>query len=121
MSAVTVELQGKVYQREMPTLRDRWQRIVGGHTFTAYMFLLIPLFVLFFIKIYPVFFNVYLSFTKYDLFNPVTFVGLKNYQDVFGQDVNLKAIRNTLYFAIGAVPIGTSLALVVAGLLRRRP
>ena len=101
------------------TMRDRLQRFLAGETFTAYAFLLIPLFILFFIKIYPVFYNVFLSFTNYDLFSPLKFVGLKNYQDVFGQDVNVKAIRNTVYFAIGAVPIGTSLALIVAGLLNQ--
>ncbi len=44
---------------------------------------------------------------------------MKNYQDVFSQEVNLKAIRNTILFAVGAVPFGTVLALIVAGLLNQ--
>lgn len=103
----------------VPTRRERWNRIVNSDTFVAYTYLAIPLFVLFFIKIYPVFYNVFLSFTNYDLFSPLRFVGLDNYQHAFSQEVNLKAIRNTLYFTIGAVPLGTALALIVAALLNQ--
>ena len=115
----TVTAPAKNQTQASVSWQERWQRFVSGETFTAYLFLIIPLFILFFIKIYPVFYNVFLSFTNYDLFSPLKFVGLKNYQDVFSQEVNLKAIRNTLLFAVGAVPIGTSLALIVAGLLNQ--
>ncbi|MEM7132954.1 MAG: sugar ABC transporter permease [Chloroflexota bacterium] len=99
------------------TFGERIRRFMAGDTFTAYVFLLVPILLLTAIKIYPVFYNVYLSFTNYDLFSPIKFVGVDNYADVFSQDVNLKAIRNTIYFTIGAVPLGTVLALTVAGLL----
>ncbi len=98
---------------------ERISRIINSDTFVAYTYLVIPLFILFFIKIYPVFYNFYVSFTNYDLFSPIKFVGVDNYVDVFTQEVNLKAIRNTLYFTIGAVPIGTALALIVAALLNQ--
>lgn len=104
--------------REIP-LGERINRVVNSDTFVAYTFLAVPFFVLFFIKIYPVFYNVLLSFTNYDLFSPIKFVGIDNYRDVFSQDVNVKAIRNTLYFTVGAVPIGTALALVIAALLNQ--
>lgn len=102
-----------------PPRRDRLSRLVNSDTFVAYTYLAIPLFILFFIKIYPVFYNVFLSFTNYDLFSPLKFVGLDNYQHAFSQEVNLKAIRNTLYFTIGAVPLGTILALIIAALLNQ--
>jgi multiple sugar transport system permease protein len=117
MSTITVEPKSQAQAQPKLSWQERWHRLVSGETFTAYMFLLVPLFILFFIKIYPVFYNVFLSFTNYDLFSPLEFVGLKNYHDVFSQEVNLKAIRNTILFAVGAVPIGTVLALIVAGLL----
>ena len=98
---------------------DRFSRVVNGDTFVAYTFLVIPIFILFFIKIYPVFYNFLLSFTNYDLFSPLKFVGIDNYRDVMLQEVNRKAIRNTLYFTILAVPLGTMLALVIAALLNQ--
>jgi multiple sugar transport system permease protein len=119
MSTITADSRQQPQPQAKLSRQERWQRFVGGESFTAYLFLLIPIFILFFIKIYPVFYNIFLSFTNYDLFSPLEFVGLKNYRDVFSQDVNLKAIRNTVLFAVGAVPIGTSLALVVAGLLNQ--
>jgi len=119
MSTITADSRQQPQSQAKLSRQERWQRFVGGESFTAYLFLLIPIFILFFIKIYPVFYNIFLSFTNYDLFSPLEFVGLKNYRDVFSQDVNLKAIRNTVLFAVGAVPIGTSLALVVAGLLNQ--
>ena len=119
MSTLTAEPKSPTQLKTQISFQERIRRWMAGETFTAYLFLTIPLFILFFIKIYPVFYNVFLSFTNYDLFSPIKFVGLDNYQHVFSQDVNLKAIRNTIYFAIGAVPIGTCIALVVAALLNQ--
>ena len=119
MSTLTAEQKSQPQHPPTITRQERIQRWMAGETFTAYMFLLIPLLILFFVKVYPVFYNVFLSFTNYDLFSPLKFVGLDNYRDVFSQDVNLKAIRNTIYFAVGAVPIGTILALIVAALLNQ--
>ncbi|MCB0090416.1 MAG: sugar ABC transporter permease [Caldilineaceae bacterium] len=119
MSTLTADSRRAVDVGAAPSLQERWQRFTGSETFTAYLFLIVPLLILFAIKIYPVFYNVFLSFTNYDLFSPLEFVGLKNYRDVFGAEVNIKAIRNTILFAVGAVPIGTTLALVVAGLLNQ--
>lgn len=119
MATLTANSRETRAAQPTPSARERWQRFMAGETFTAYLFLFVPLLLLFLIKIYPVFYNVVLSFTNYDMFSPLKFVGLKNYQDVFAADVNIKAIRNTLLFAVGAVPLGTLLALVVAGLLNQ--
>jgi len=119
MSTLTVKSEPTGRVRPPVSWNERLRRWMAGDTFTAYLFLLAPLVILFFIKIYPVFYNTYVSFTNYDLFSPIEFVGLENYRHVFTQEVNLKAIRNTLYFTIGAVPLGTALALVIAALLNQ--
>ena len=96
--------------------RARW---LSYETLTAYAFLAIPLLLFFFLKFYPVFYNVVLGFTNYDLFSPIKFVGLKNFEYVFTDDVMLKSIRNTLIFTVGIVPVGTALALLLATLLNQ--
>ena len=96
--------------------RPRW---LSHETFTAYAFLILPLALFVFTKFYPVFYNVVLSFTNYDLFNPIKFTGAENYVYVFTNEVTLKAIRNTLIFTVGIVPIGASLALIIATLLNQ--
>ena len=97
--------------------RERLYRITNSQAFVAFLFLAIPVLLLAALKIYPVFYNLYLSFTRYELFEPPRFVGMKNYNYVFSNSVTRQSIVNTLLFTIEAVPIGTALALVIAKLL----
>ena len=97
--------------------RARLYRVTNSQAFVAFLFLLIPVLLLALLKIYPVFYNIYLSFTRYELFEPPRFVGLKNYNYVFSNSVTRQSIINTLLFTIEAVPIGTALALTIAKLL----
>ena len=97
--------------------RDRLYRLTNSQAFVAFLFLLIPVLLLALLKIYPVFYNIYLSFTRYELFEAPRFVGLKNYNYVFSNSVTRQSIVNTLLFTIEAVPVGTALALTIAKLL----
>ena len=113
MTTITDRSSSRV-QRE-----NRLRQWLSRDTFTAYLFLAIPLLLFIFTKFYPVLYNVVLSFTNYDLFSPMKFTGLENYRYIFTNEVTLKAIRNTVLFTIGIVPIGTSLSLTVATLLNQ--
>ncbi len=97
--------------------RQRTYRLFNSQAFVAFLFLLVPVLLLAALKIYPVFYNLYLSFTRYELFEAPRFVGLKNYNYVFTNTVTRQSIINTLLFTIEAVPIGTALALTIAKLL----
>lgn len=101
------------------TWGERLYNIYNSETFTGYVLILIPILILFTLKVYPVFYNLYLSFTRYELFEPARFVGLKNYKYVFTDEVILKSILNTIKFVIEAVPLGTVIALVVATVLNQ--
>ncbi len=104
-----------------PRAKAGWQqriyRIYNSQAFVAFVFLLVPVLLLTALKIWPVFYNLFLSFTRYELFEPPRFVGMKNYNYVFSNSVTRQSIVNTLLFTIEAVPIGTSLALTIAKLL----
>ena len=119
MSTTIVDSKGTT-SGTSTTFRDWMYRLGNSDTFVAYTFLAIPLIIFFLIKFYPVAYNIVLSFTNYDLFSPIKFIGLKNYNEVFTEEVTLKAIRNTLYFTIGTVPLGTALALIIAALLNQK-
>jgi multiple sugar transport system permease protein len=97
----------------------RISRILDSDGFTAFLFLFIPLLILGALKFYPVVFNVAISFTNYDLSPNARFVGLRNYQEIFTNDVYIRAIRNTLLYVVGTVPIGTFLSLSIAALLNQ--
>lgn len=73
----------------------------------AYLFL-IPFFGIFTLfVIIPVIWGFVISFTSYDLINPVKWTGLSNYIDLVTNDeLFIIALKNTLYFAVVAGPIG---------------
>lgn len=97
--------------------RQRLYRALNSQAFVAALFLLVPVALLAALKIWPVFYNLYLSFTRYELFEPPRFYGLKNYSYVFTNSTVRQSIFNTLLFTIEAVPIGAALALIIAKLL----
>lgn len=117
MDAAVSELL--VSRQEAVDWRQRIYQLFNSQAFVAFLFLLVPVLLLFVLKIYPVFYNLYLSFTRYELFEAPRFVGIKNYNYVFTNAVTRQSIINTLLFTIEAVPIGTALALVIAKLLNQ--
>ena len=114
---MSVALNRPLASSEELDWRARLYRLTNSQAFVALLFLLIPVLLLAALKIYPVFYNLYLSFTRYELFEPPRFVGMKNYNYVFSNSVTRQSIINTLLFTIEAVPVGTALALVIAKLL----
>ena len=109
--------KGGIAQEDLIDWRQRLYRFYNSQAFVAVLFLLVPVLLLTALKIYPVFYNIYLSFTRYELFEPPRYVGMKNYNYVFSNSVTRQSIINTLLFTIEAVPVGTALALTIAKLL----
>ncbi len=63
---------------------------------------------------------VFFSFTDYDLFNAPTWVGLRNYANLFRDDLFLTALRNSLVFAAVVTSVQTFGALVMAAVLNQK-
>ena len=68
----------------------------------------------------PMLYSLYLSLTNARLGKIGDFVGLKNYLDVFKDDLFFVALKNTLYFAIFSVPLQLLLAFFLASLLNQK-
>jgi len=82
---------------------------------TAYVFLSPYLFTFSVFTVFAVCRAFYLSFTKYDLFSPPQWVGLKNYILLFRKEEFIKhALPNTLKYVAGVVPTQTIISLIVA-------
>src|SRR5690606_16484233 len=60
------------------------------------------------------------SFTNYDLFNAPEWVGLRNYRNLFLDDLFLTALRNSLMYAAVVTLVQTVGALVMASILNQR-
>ncbi len=64
----------------------------------------------------PLGYSIVMSFHEYDFFNPMQFVGFKNFSRVLSDKVFWLALRNSLIALIG-VPFSVAVALLVARLL----
>ena len=69
-------------------------------------------------KLFPFVMSFALGFTQYDLIDPPVFIGLQNYQELFGDDpLFRKSLGVTLLFAALAVPLRVGFALFIAHVL----
>jgi multiple sugar transport system permease protein len=66
---------------------------------------------------YPIVMSLYYSLCDFSVLQPPRFIGAANYQQLFADDVFVQALSNTVYYAIGAIPLGILLALSIAMLL----
>ncbi|THV09997.1 sugar ABC transporter permease [Rhizobium rhizophilum] len=83
------------------------------------LFILPYLLVFIALLVFPLFWGMWLSLHKVDLFGPGRFVGLTNYIRVAGDAVFLQALRNTIVFVLVSVPTLVGLGLFLALALNR--
>lgn len=69
---------------------------------------------------YPVIASFYYSFTSYSALQPPKPVGLDNYTELFNDEVFRQALGNTFLYVIGAVPLTTVTAIILALLLNTK-
>ena len=71
--------------------------------------------------IYPMFSSLFLSFIKWDLLSPnLSFVGVKNYINLFKSPLFYKVLKNTFFFTIGSMTLVMSLAVLLAVILNQK-
>jgi multiple sugar transport system permease protein len=76
------------------------------------------LFGFFVFTVYPIVASFYYSFTRYDIISSPKWIGLTNYKRLLFEDTTFRTVVwNTLYLVIVAVPIGVSVAFLLATLL----
>ena len=75
-------------------------------TLVAYSFILPNLIGFFVFTFVPIVFSLILSFTQWDAGNPIKFIGLDNFVEMFTKDKSFRiALVNTLYYTVATVPI----------------
>lgn len=68
----------------------------------------------------PVIFSFGLSFCKWDLINPVTYVGISNYIEIFSGKLFYKILTNTIVFALATSILGVIIPLILAYILNSK-
>lgn len=93
----------------------RRRNTLWGYGFTAPSAILLLVFI-----ILPIFISAALSLTDFSGFNEPTYVGLKNYVDMFQDKKFLASMENTFIYVIVTVPLQTILSLIVAAILAEK-
>lgn len=61
-----------------------------------------------------------LAFTEWDGSNPMKYVGLSNFKELFGNTIFRAAVKNTIIYSIGTVPLTMAASLGLAVLLNKK-
>ena len=93
----------------------RRRNMLWGYGFTAPSAILLLVFI-----ILPIFISAALSLTDFSGFNEPTYVGFKNYVDMFQDKKFLASMKNTFIYVLATVPLQTILSLVVAAILAEK-
>ena len=95
-------------------MRDR-------NDYSAFLYVFPAALILLFFHIFPVIYSFLLSIFRGTLKNPMRhFIGIENYLELAADIEFWKAMVNTVYFAVGSVPVGIFIALFIALLLNQK-
>lgn len=101
-------------------MKNFWDKLFNSPSVAGWIFILPALLGTLVFIIIPVFCSFGLSFTKWDLLNPIEFVGLQNYKEIFNEPVFLKILINTIVFAISTSIFGVIIPLILAAILNSK-
>lgn len=87
------------------------------NTFHGLLFCLPWLFGLSLFTLYPVVASLFYSFCDYSVLQSPIWLGAENYQNLMHDDIFWLSLRNTLFYAVFSIPLGTIVSLSLALLL----
>lgn len=107
-------------QRLSKDINYQWKLVKKNRT--KYLFIA-PYMILFFVfTVCPVIISVFLSFTNFNLLEMPDFTGLQNYYRLFlADDLFVKALGNTIMFALITGPGGYLISLIMAWFMNELP
>lgn len=91
-----------------------------AETLAGYTLIAIPLLLFLVLNIGQIFYALYISFFDWGARGPREMLGIENYQDLVTDPVFLKAITNTLYYAVIVVPLQMALGLFLAIIVNQK-
>lgn len=92
----------------------------NSEKFAGWVFIFPALIGTFIFIIIPVICSFGLSFMKWDLLNPIQFVGFENYRNLFAEPLFYKILVNTIVFALSTSILGVIIPLVLACILNSK-
>ncbi len=95
-------------------------KIFNNDATCGWLFILPAILGIFIFIIIPIFCSFGLSFAKWDLLNPLQFVGLYNYKSLFHDSLFYKILINTVVFAVSVSVLGVIIPLILASILNSK-
>ena len=101
-------------------MKNFLNELANSEKFAGWVFIFPALLGTIIFIIIPVFCSFGLSFTKWDLLNPIKFVGFENYRLLFQEPLFFKILLNTIVFAISTSLFGVIFPLILACILNSK-
>ncbi len=101
-------------------MKEFLNKLFDNKSITAWVFVLPAVLGIFLFIIIPIFCSLGLSFTKWDLLNPIKFVGFDNYKLIFSEPLFYKILLNTVVFALSVSVLGVIIPLILASILNSK-
>lgn len=95
-------------------------KFFNNQNMAAWLFILPAILGTFIFIIIPVCCSFGLSFSSWDLLNPVRFVGFDNYKELFSSSLFYKILCNTVVFALSTSFLGVIIPLALASILNSK-
>lgn len=101
-------------------MKKLYEKLVNKENFAAWIFIFPALLGILIFIVIPVICSFGLSFVKWDLLNPIEFVGVKNYLELFKDGLFYKILLNTIVFALSTSIFGVIIPLILAAILNSK-
>lgn len=101
-------------------MKDFSKNLMNNEKFAGWIFILPAILGTIIFIIIPIFCSLGLSFCKWDLLNPIQFVGFENYKILFKEDLFYKILANTIVFAFSTSVFGVIIPLILANIINSK-
>ena len=101
-------------------MKNFLDNLSNNQRFAGWIFILPALVGTIIFIIIPVICSFGLSFAKWDLLNPIQFVGFDNYREIFSELLFFKILWNTIVFAVSTSVLGVIIPLILECILNSK-
>ncbi len=101
-------------------MKNLYKKLTNNQNFAAWIFIMPAILGTFIFILIPVICSFGLSFTSWDMLNPINFVGLDNYKLLLKDGLFYKILLNTIVFALSTSVLGVIIPLILAAILNSK-
>lgn len=101
-------------------MKNLYKKLTNNQNFAAWIFIMPAILGTFIFILIPVICSFGLSFTSWDMLNPINFVGFENYKLLLKDGLFYKILLNTIVFALSTSVLGVIIPLILAAILNSK-